>query len=398
MAEVGTAKHKETQVTNSPEVLVIGAGIAGCASAYYLAKAGAKVLVIDKDNVGTHASKYALGLLNPLTGSENPGKNEKLMSESFKIHKELWPVLLEESGIDFQPRTIDHIELFMTEKESEVHSEEMWRWEKTEGFKFQKLTSEDILKMDSRISQNVHSGAFLGGIGIVDSGKLTLAFSEAAKSYGAEFLKLSAVDFVPNGTKGEAITTDQGILHFEKLIVAMGPWSKITSKWFNYPVPITPLKGEIVYFKGTEDPYNIHLELKEGEDHGSCSVITKADGHTWLAATETPSGLDETTTEKARKTLMNTVRTILPDLSESKIVNQTACLRPIAPDLRPIIGKLPEWDNVFMATGAGKKGILISPIIGSSTSDIVLTGNTHLPIEWASPQRFSNIGIPTEQI
>ena len=96
--------------------------------------------------------------------------------------------------------------------------------------------------------------------------------------------------------------------------------------------------------------------------------------------------------------ILNVIKDILNDLSESKIVNQTACLRPIAPDLRPIIGKLPEWDNVFLATGAGKKGILISPIIGSSTSDIVLTGNTHLPIEWASPQRFSNIGIPTEQI
>ena len=64
-------------MNNTSEILIIGAGIAGCASAYYLAKSGADVLVIDKDPIGTHASKYALGLLNPLTGSEIPGKTRK---------------------------------------------------------------------------------------------------------------------------------------------------------------------------------------------------------------------------------------------------------------------------------------------------------------------------------
>lgn len=375
---------------NTSEILIIGAGIAGCASAYYLAKSGANVLVIDKDSIGTHASKYALGLLNPLTGSEIPGKNQEMMEEAFIMHKELWPTLLDESGIDFQPSIIQHIELFMTQKEADTHSEEMSRWEKAEGFKSHRMSREEILNLEPRLSPEVHSGQFLQGIGIVDSGKLTLAFAEAAKSYGAKFLNMTAVALNSSGSKGYSLVTDKETLSFDKLVIASGPWSGMASTWLNYSVPITPLKGEIIYFDATNNPHNIHLELRASDFHGACTVITKGDGYTWLAATENPSGLDETTTQAAREFLLSTGQIILPGLSEAKIVNQTACLRPIAPDLRPILGIAPEWDNIYLATGAGKKGILISPVIGKATSDLILQGSSTLPIKWANPNRFTD--------
>ena len=98
------------------------------------------------------------------------------------------------------------------------------------------------------------------GIGIVDSGKLTLAYAAAAKSYGARFLNMAAVTLNSDGNEGYSLETDKETLSFEKLVIASGPWSGMVSSWLNYSVPISTLKGEIIYFAGKTNPHNIHLE------------------------------------------------------------------------------------------------------------------------------------------
>ena len=79
---------------------------------------------------------------------------------------------------------------------------------------------------------------------------------------------------------------------------------------------------------------------------------------------------------------------IMPSIAGATIVTQTACLRPVTPDWLPIIGKAPGWDNAYLATGAGKKGILISPGIGKAVADMISDGKTDLPIGAFAPGRF----------
>jgi glycine/D-amino acid oxidase-like deaminating enzyme len=61
----------------------------------------------------------------------------------------------------------------------------------------------------------------------------------------------------------------------------------------------------------------------------------------------------------------------------------------VTPDWLPIIGRAPGWENVYLATGAGKKGILISPGMGKAIADLVTRGTTELPIDQFSPHRFA---------
>ena len=79
----------------------------------------------------------------------------------------------------------------------------------------------------------------------------------------------------------------------------------------------------------------------------------------------------------------------MPSMAEAKVVKHTACLRPVTADWLPIIGRAPGWDNAFLATGAGKKGILVSPGIGKATADLITTGKTDLSIDTCAPERFS---------
>ena len=79
---------------------------------------------------------------------------------------------------------------------------------------------------------------------------------------------------------------------------------------------------------------------------------------------------------------------LLPELAHATLIKHTACLRPITPDYMPIVGRAPGWDNVYLATGAGKKGILLSPGIGKATADLLTEGVTDVPLDGCGPERF----------
>ena len=61
----------------------------------------------------------------------------------------------------------------------------------------------------------------------------------------------------------------------------------------------------------------------------------------------------------------------MPALSEANVVLQTACLRPVSEDGLPIIGEVPGRDGVYLATGAGRKGILLGPAMAQATADLI---------------------------
>ena len=109
------------------EVIILGAGVAGCATAYFLARDGVKVTVIEREAIGSGSSGFALGLLNPLSGSGIPGPLQAMAETAFNMHLELWPVLIDESGVDFQAKTMPHIELCLTDDDVTAEREEFKR-------------------------------------------------------------------------------------------------------------------------------------------------------------------------------------------------------------------------------------------------------------------------------
>lgn len=86
--------------------------------------------------------------------------------------------------------------------------------------------------------------------------------------------------------------------------------------------------------------------------------------------------------------LLDRARRILPFIGDLRAVNQTACLRPRTADGLPILGRVQGWDNVYAATGAGKKGILLGPAMGLSAADLVVERIPRAPIDGFGFERF----------
>ncbi|MDP6049557.1 MAG: FAD-dependent oxidoreductase [SAR202 cluster bacterium] len=369
----------------NPDVVIIGAGVAGCATAYYLAREGVNTLVLERDAIGSHASGFALGLLNPLTGTRIPSPIQPLAETAFEMHKGFWSILENESDMKIQVRLMPHLELFMTAEEEANQQDDMDRWAATEGFITQRLEPKEVFAIEPRITRDLYSAVLLERVGVLDSYRYTLALAQAAEHHGAKFATGIATGLVSSGNKITGVELEQDTIDCETVVLALGPWSGQASSWLGFDIPISPLKGEIIYLEGFETPMDYHV-------HGACSIVTKVDGLTWIAATEESAGFDETTSNSARDELMRSAMSMIPNLGDLRLIRQTACLRPITPDSGPILGKAPGWEGVYLATGAEKKGILISPVIGKGISDLILRGKTEMPIGSFNIERFIQEG------
>ena len=99
----------------SSDVVIVGGGIAGMTTAYYLAKSGARSIVIERDAIGSHASGFAYGGLSPLSGFGIPGPLADIAQDGMRLHGELSKRLLEETGIDVDFRLRSSLALAFTE-------------------------------------------------------------------------------------------------------------------------------------------------------------------------------------------------------------------------------------------------------------------------------------------
>ena len=113
-------------MTDKPEVIIIGGGAAGCATAYNLSLSGIKCAVIEREGIGSQASGYAAGGLNPLEGTNIPGPLGALAMESYALHKTLRESLKESTHIDYQWRLINLLKVCFDDSESpdlpEIHA------------------------------------------------------------------------------------------------------------------------------------------------------------------------------------------------------------------------------------------------------------------------------------
>src|SRR4030095_13200455 len=99
----------------SADVVIVGGGIAGMSTAYYLAKSGVPSVVVERDAIGSHASGFAYGGLSPLSGFGLSGAPAEIAQEGMRLHRELSKSLLEETGIDVDFRVRSSLALAFTE-------------------------------------------------------------------------------------------------------------------------------------------------------------------------------------------------------------------------------------------------------------------------------------------
>lgn len=367
------------------DTVVVGGGVAGSAVAYYLAHQGLRVALVEREEVAAGASGFSAGALNPLQGANIPGPLGPFAMASFRLHLELWGPLVEESGLDFYPHRASQVRVALTEEDLPALEEDLRTFKDVgDGFAAHELDPRDLRMIEPRLAPHALKGVYVFGNGVVDSRLFTLALCRAAQRRGAQLVEGEAVGLVTQGQRVTGVRlADGGRLDCGAVVVASGPWAAQAGSWLGVPLPVEPVKGEIVRVRLPGAPLTHDFF---GPD---ISVYRRPDGLAWLAATVERRGFDREPSDEARSYLMSRAVALMPQVSLAKVVVHTACLRPIAPDWLPLVGRAPGWDNVYLATGGAKKGILLAPGMGRAVADLVTAGETELPIEALDPARFA---------
>ena len=370
--------------TDARDVVVIGAGIVGSMTSYLLCRRGLSVTLMESATLGTHASGLAFGGLDPLNGIGVP---EPLLDFSlfcFGRHRSIAREFQGATGIDPQFRNRNRLQLAFDDQDiNEALRNEAWMRE-VPGFDVRWMDADAVRRLEPRVNPECIGGLFLGGMASVDAYRLTLSAVRAAERFGTSLMMQRATGLKYDGGHATAVTYEGGQIEAGNVVIAMGPWSRLVSDWCGVPAPVEPLKGQILRFRQEGDPFNVSLNYRGNY------VDSKADGLIWAGSTEEEDGFNNMPSSWGRDSIMADLAKMAPSVVSAQITNHTACLRPVTPDGIPIVGQLPGWDNLYLATGAGRKGILWSVGISQVAADLVMQGETEVAgAEHLSPQRFA---------
>ena len=371
--------------------VIIGGGIAGCSTAYFLGKSGIPSLILENDGIASGASGYSAGGLNPLVGHGIPGLLGPMAMYSYEKHLSIWPELAQETGIDFDGRIIDLLRVSFNEQDSLALADtyETFNACNHPNFKATMMQTTDVLSQFPLVSDKIQNAVLATGNAACDSYKLTLAFANAAEKSGAIFRSDEAIGLIREGDKVTGVQTRSGIIHCDSVVLAMGPWSINASEWIGMNIPVTPLKGQIIRLNYPEIQDYPDLEAPSLPE---ASIHPKPDGLIWCGATKMEE-MDEpfsskSPTDHARNTIMNKIMKVIPSLVNSELVLQTVCFRPVTEDWLPILGQVPNISNCYLATGGGEKGVMLSSAIGEAIADLITKGTTSVPIDDACVERL----------
>ena len=369
----------------STDVCIIGGGIVGLSTAYFLSLNKISVTVLDPDSIGSHASGFAYGGLSPLGEA---GQTADIISElavarlGMAIHSDFAQSLPELTNIEIQHRFRSALDLAFTDTEAvEAKSQVKWRANE-DGYSVQWIDPQEVHNLVPEVSENILGAVFTTGVADVEPYRLMLALTTACEKMGVDIIHTRAQGLNYKESSVKSVSTDRGEIYCDSAVLAMGPWSLNASEWIKQDIPITPLKGQILRMKSDE----VNLNMSVGwRGNYAC---TKPDGLLWAGTTEENTGFDDSTSAFGRDSVLTALTQMINGLDSAELVHHTACLRPLSADGKIILGDVPNISHLFIASGTGRKGILLGPGMGKLTSDLITNQPIGIDLNPFSLSRF----------
>ena len=364
------------------KVVVVGGGVIGSAIAFYLTDAGADVVLVERGELAGEASGAAAGLLIPPDRAAAPGPFRDICLASLALYRPAIDRVQRESGVDVQCRAAGI--LIVAQAESRVallqaHAE----WQTKHGVPTRWIERAELSELEPALSPQVHGAALSENELNVDPAQVTRAFAFSAKAGGTDLRTGTMLTgFLGRGPRVTGISTNLGdITEADCVVLAAGPWTEVLAQRLGAKVPTPPRRGQMISYRSDGLRHAIW-----GEDG---YLVPKAGGILYAGATVEDVGFRKRTTPRALASLRRMATALVPGLRRAQVAGEWAGLRPGSPDDLPIIGPLPQKENVYVATGHFRNGILLAPITGKLISQLILEGRTEMPLEPFGPSRFS---------
>ena len=367
-------------MNSSTSAVIIGGGVIGCSIGYHLAKEGIGTTIVERGEIGKEASNAASGILSSLFG--NPTDPYTLLvNTSLSMFHELAPELAEASGIDIELVQCGELELALSEDEAQIlHSavtEGGWR-----SSEAQWLDAQAVREMEPMLSESIAGGLFMPEVCRVNNQRLSAAYARSAGRHGATVREhAEVVGMVRSGLRISGVRLHNEEILADHVIIAAGPWSRTIAEVLGSHVPVRPVRGVNLNLQPVGRTINTVI-------HGGWGLLVpRNDGSVIAGATVEEADYDNRVTAGAVQDIMNMAELLVPSLRDASFNWALAGLRPGSPDDAPMLGAVPGWQGLHVATGHFRSGILLSAITGKLIADHI-TGEKPDLIEHFSPRRF----------
>ena len=372
------------------DVLIIGGGLIGLSIAWHLADHGIHAVVLERDTVGSGASGAATGLLAPVTASGRFGHMVDFGIESLRYYSDFLSIVREESRQEIELQTAGLMRIAL-DNGAEAMLSKFDKWPHAKSLEMVRLSASESLSIAPYISPEVRGAVISPLERQVNPRTLLECLRKSCMKRGVAIIEHAQARSISNvsvngNKRAIRVRTDKGDYSFGALVIASGAWSADLGTTLGYPLPVRPIKGQVLTALPCTTPHNVKFTV-----YGNHSYIIPGDDKALLlGSTNVNCGFDTRPTLKGITDLVASTAQLMPSILDSEFQHTWCGLRPATPDYFPILGRLPLWDNVYIATGHYKNGILLTPITGKVIANEIYCGEVSPLIEKYRPDRFSS--------
>ena len=407
--------------------IVVGAGVIGLACAYSLRRRGREVVVVDMGLPGQACTKGNAGWITPSISAPIPAPGLTWTSIKWMLKSDsplyisptaapglarwLWRfwrycnprdfvtglnavatlnqsthaafAKLERDGVGFEHHRDGLLFVFKDEHYMENVRQE-FDYYKNYGYEVPAaLSGDDVRRLEPAVSDAVTAGFLVKEESHVRPETLAAGYSAKLAALGVEVKTgVRVTRAAKSGGRVTGLETDAGSLSADEVLIAAGAWSGQVTELFGVSLPVQAGKGYSITVNGAGPALRRALYL--GEARIGCSPF---DGAVRFAGTMELSGintdLDRRRVTGIRKGIRDYLRQPLGDTEGTEWVG----MRPLTPDGMPMLGKVPGFDNLFVATGHAMLGVTLAPVTGEVMADL-MTGEGNPVAKPFDPGRF----------
>ncbi len=367
--------HDDHHDRRPVDVIVVGAGFIGCAVAREAARAGARVLLVERSAEPSRALHP--GLVGAQCDADAPDALFDLRMRGRALLPSLLEALTEETGLRVPRRGAGVLLPARSLAELEVlHARASWQ--RRSGLVFESITGGTARDREAGLPEDLVAALHLPDETAVDAAALHAALLHACVAAGVELhLATPVLAIARAGGVVTGVHIPEGSVAAGAVVITAGAHSGVGGL---PSAPVTPTRSPVVELGQSRS-------LRHGLWHPQVRITPLPDGRVLLAGAPGGGGFDDRLPAAVLAQLMGAALALAPGLSELPVRRFGMHFGATTPDGRPLLGST-EPVSLLYACGFGEHDITVAPLVASLLVEYLQTGRTTIDLEPFSPLRF----------
>ena len=353
------------------EVIILGGGVIGLTTAYFLAKAGVSVVVCEQGQIGMEASWAGAGILPPSDPDHAQLPLDCLRALSGTLFPELSNELHERTGIDNGFVRCGGLEFLI-----QAMNTDAGEWYGL-GVRTHILAEKETVVVEPEIAPELGKARHIPGMAQLRNPRHLQALRQAClHTNKVAFLEeAGSLGFTTEKNRIKGIRTTNETVMGGTFLVAAGAWTDRLLEPLGCRLNIQPVRGQIALLNPGEMLFR-HILIC-----GSRYLVPRLDGRVLIGSTEEHVGFTKAVTAAGMSGLLELGVRLVPRLASAPVEKTWSGLRPGSPDGLPFLGPVPGVDNLYVAAGHFRAGIQLSPGTAQVITEMILGQPLSMPMD-----------------